>query len=333
MATGIVSVACQLLELRLPAQALFFLNGLLFYPALWILSALRLIRHPRAFAADFGDHRRGVGFFTWVAGTCVLGTQCLLVHPLPRLAFALWVAGVALWLLVTYGVLVALTVKRSKPSLAEGLDGGWLTAVVAVQSVSILSAELALQQSPASQALLFFALATWLSGGMLYMWLISLILYRWVFVELEPDDLTPSYWINMGAAAISTLAGSLLVVAAPSFPLLLDLRPFLRGLTLLFWSTATWWIPLLVLLGIWRHVVRRFPLRYSPLYWAAVFPLGMYTACSVQLSRALDLPFLMDLPRAFVFVALVAWALAFAGLCRAVLRALTKPEEPPRPNP
>lgn len=33
-----------------------------------------------------------------------------------------------------------------------------------------------------------------------------------------------------------------------------------------------------------------------------------------QLSRALDLPFLMAIPRAFIYVALLAWLATFAGL-------------------
>ena len=61
---------------------------------------------------------------------------------------------------------------------------------------------------------------------------------------MSPSDLAPPYWINMGAVAISTLAGSLLVAAAPQSPLLTELLPFLKGLTLLFWATATWWIPM-----------------------------------------------------------------------------------------
>jgi hypothetical protein len=51
----------------------------------------------------------------------------------------------------------------------------------------------------------------------------------------------------MGAVAISTLAGTLLVSNAPQLPLLTTLFPFLLGLTLLFWATATWsryWLPL-----------------------------------------------------------------------------------------
>ena len=45
----------------------------------------------------------------------------------------------------------------------------------------------------------------WLWGGMLYIWMISLIFYRYTFFPFQPGDLTPPYWINMGAMAISTL--------------------------------------------------------------------------------------------------------------------------------
>ena len=93
------------------------------------------------------------------------------------------------------------------------------------------------------------------------------------------------------------------------------------GLTLLFWATATWWIPMLVILGVWRHVYRRYPLRYDPLYWGAVFPLGMYTVCTYRLVRAVEVPFLAIVPQVFVFIALGAWLLTFGGLLRSVWRA------------
>ena len=319
MATGIVSIAAQLLAVPVIAGLLFGLN-LLFYPVLVVLTCIRIARYRDRVLADLLDHGRSVGFFTIVAGTCVLGSQFVIVAGLWRPAAFLWAVGIVLWGVITYGVLALLTVKAHKPPMPEGLSGGWLVTVVAAQSVSVLGTQLATGFGSREPLVLFFSLMLWLGGGMLYIWIISLIFFRYTFFVMEPSDLGPPYWINMGAVAISTLAGALLVAAASGSPLLRELAPFLKGMTLLFWATATWWIPMLVILGIWRHLIRRFPLRYDPLYWGLVFPLGMYTASTFRLGQIVDVPALMAIPRLFIWVALLAWTVTLVGLIRDLFR-------------
>ena len=45
---------------------------------------------------------------------------------------------------------------------------------------------------------------------MLYLWIIGLISIGYMFFRFSPEDLMPPYSIDMGAVAISTLAGALL---------------------------------------------------------------------------------------------------------------------------
>ncbi len=322
MATGIVSIAAHLLGMSFVAVALFWLN-IIVYLVLWFLNVLRVIWFAGNFFSDMVDHKRGPGFFTSIAGSCVLGSQFVLISGNYGVATFLWAIGIILWVSLTYTIFTAFTIKENKPTLGEGITGAWLLAVVSTQSIAILSALIASHlEQPYKLRVNFFALSMWLWGGMLYIWMISLIFYRYTFFKFSPGDLTPPYWINMGAMAISTLAGSLLIANAPDAPFLRSLLPFLKGFTIFFWATGTWWIPMLFILAMWRYVYKRFPLRYDPLYWGAIFPLGMYTACTFQMSRAMELEFLQVIPRYFIYVALLAWLAAFTGLVYKLVRYL-----------
>jgi tellurite resistance protein TehA-like permease len=95
------------------------------------------------------------------------------------------------------------------------------------------------------------------------------------------------------------------------------MRPFIDGVTLIMWAWATWWIPLLLLFGIWKHGVWRVPLAYTPMLWSLVFPLGMYALASLRLSLAADFPPLRAISYSMVWVALAAWVATAAGLVTA----------------
>ncbi|MDE3029093.1 MAG: tellurite resistance/C4-dicarboxylate transporter family protein [Paracoccaceae bacterium] len=320
MATGIVALAVNQVGLSWLAWALFGI-ACLAYIVLWWLLLLRIWRFPRRFFNDLIDHLRGPGFFTTVAAAAIVGSGFVILADWLVFGIVFWFLTVALWLFLTYTIFTAFTVKEVKPTLNRGINGGWLLAVVATQSVAVLAAHLAAHiGQPQRLDLNFIALSMWLWGGMLYIWMMSLIFYRYTFFPFAPGDLSPPYWINMGAMAISTLAGSTLIVNSSDAWFLHSIAPFMKGFTIFYWATGTWWIPMLLILGVWRHIYKRFPLAYDPLYWGAVFPLGMYAVATHWMARALQFGFLEPIATLFVYVALAAWTVAAFGWAFTILR-------------
>jgi len=320
MATGIVSIASDLLGMPRIALALFYVNIGCFF-TLWLLTGLRALIYRDRMLFDLTAHGRSFGYFTLVAGTSVLGVQVFTLTGSSRIALWLWALAGLLWLVVTYAVFIAVITAKHKPGLGAGLSGIWLIAAVATQSVCGLGALIASRFQAQAEILLFLCLVLFLMGCMLYLLIIALIFYRLCFVSLAPQEMTPPYWINMGATAITTHAGATLMLHAGGSMLLTDLLPYLKGFTLFFWAAGTWWIPLLVALAVWTYGIRRVPMTYNPQFWGAVFPMGMYTASTYQLAKALGADFLLVIPKVSVYVALAAWTLAFVGLLRQLTRA------------
>lgn len=313
MATGALSIGTFLLKMELISKLLLYVN-IIAYLTLWLFTLIRLICYFPRVLSDLTSHTMGPGFFTLVAGTAVFGSQLIIVANQYSIAIYLWALAIFLWLVIMYTFFSAVTVRKNKPSIAEGINGAWLIAAVATQSISILGTLLSSYIKGGQEILLFFTLCMYFLGCMLYLNIITLIFYRFTFVKLKFSALTPPYWINMGAVAITTLAGSTLILHSKFFSLLGEITPFLKGFTLFFWITGTWWIPLLFILMIWRHFYHRYPFSYDPQFWGMSFPLAMYTTSTFQLSKALGVPFLTVIPRFLVYIAMGAWVLVFLGL-------------------
>lgn len=319
MATGIISNAFYFENRTAIADALFAVN-LIAFPALAILTLLRLARFFPRLWSDLINPRLVFAFFTIVAACDVLGIQFdLRGHG--AIALALWLFALALWFVLIYlsfGVLTFLNTAHN----ANVVHGGWLIAIVGTQSLVILGTRLAPAMPNAGASVFVLIHMLWGVGLALYGIFITLFAHRVFFFDVEPNDITPLLWVVMGAAAISTNAGSTLILTDSAIPFLQSMRPFIDGMTLIMWAWATWWIPLLLLFGIWKHGVCRVPISYTPTFWSLVFPLGMYALASLRLSLAADFSPLRTISLAFVWIALAAWCVTAVGLVVALWRSM-----------
>lgn len=324
MATGIISNTLFLQGYRLLSDGLFAIN-LVAYPWLLALTGVRIVRHRGRLWRDLIDPRLVFGFFTIVAGSDVFGVG-LDLRGYGLAAAGLWVLALALWVLLIYFSFAVLTFVNTAQG-ANVVHGGWLIAIVGTQSLVVLGARIIPDQATSAAVLFVLIHMLWGVGLGLYAIFVTLFCYRIFFFKVGPEDVTPLLWVVMGAAAISTNAGSTLILTETGVPFLQSMRPFIDGVTLCMWMWATWWIPLLVLFGVWKHVVRRTPLIYTPMLWSLVFPLGMYALASLKLGLAAEFAPLRHIAEGMVWVAVAVWSITALGFLATVARSVVaRPE-------
>jgi len=253
-------------------------------------------------------------FFTLVAAADVLGLQ-LHLRGHDHVALVLWLVALSAWLVLGYFSFAVLTFDEGQTG-ADVVHGGWLIAIVGTESLVLLGAPLAHAFGSVEDTIFVAVYALWGVGIVFYGVFVTLFAYRIFFLQVDAAEMNPLFWVVMGAAAIATNAGSTLILTRPDLPFLVAMRPFVNGTTLILWAWATWWIPLLVIFGVWRHLVRRHPLVYTPMYWSLVFPLGMYAVATYRLSLASDFHPIQLFSRVMVWVALAAWTATMVGLLR-----------------
>lgn len=322
MATGIVSTGLWFEGRPLLSQILFGVN-VCGFPVVVLATLIRAVRFGQSLWADLSNPRTTFLAFTFVAACNVLGVQCAL-RSLYSAAWLLWYAGLIAWVALCYISLSALIFSADR-SLADTLNAGWLVAIVGTQSVAILGLTLAPLAKTMERVLLITAFGLWGIGIAWYGVFITLIMLRLFFYRIDPPEMLPPYWIVLGATAISSLAGTLLAASSSEAPFLSAVKPLTEGASLLLWAWSTWWLPMLVVLGVWRHGVRKDPLRYHPSFWSLVFPLGMYAVCTYRLSDMAKLPELKAIPAVEIWIALAAWFIVAIGLARAGCRVLFPP--------
>lgn len=323
MATGALSLSCWYLGLPIAAEVLIYFN-IFIYVILLLLNIMRFTLNTGAFLQDLGDHSKGPGFFTLIAGTEVLGSQLVVIKGLYVWGFLFWSVAFFLWMVLMYSFFTIIIVKKVKPVIEEAVNGGWLLAVVSTQSIAVLGTLISSGMGEFSEIILFISLCHFLLGCMLYLNIIAFIFYRLMFLKVEAMSLAPPYWINMGALAITTLAGSVLMIYGMESSLVRELEVFIKGFTLFYWVLGTWWIPLLVTLGVWRHIMNHYPFTYDPQMWGMAFPIAMYTVGTTKLSIALETEFLMVIPYITIFAAIGVWLSILAGMVFSLVRRQLK---------
>ncbi|MCV7441555.1 tellurite resistance/C4-dicarboxylate transporter family protein [Mycobacterium paraense] len=299
MATGILSIAARDHRYFAISDALGVLATLA------LLALVVVVVATRALASwDLRDPDVTLRLFTFVAACAVLDSRLashrIVLQVLGAVALAAWLA------------LLALTARNMSASpwaaLRDRAHGAWELASVGTSGLAIVAAVAARHE----RRWLWVAAPVWVAALCIYALMTWLILWRAVSERQDRDGFEPDSWILMGGLAIATLAGDSIHALAPAW-----LAGPVLAVTVVTWVAATLWIPPLILFGLRRISRRPTMLRFAGVWWALVFPLGMYSAASYAMVAGIHQNALLTVSLVFFWDALAAWLIVvIAGLLR-----------------
>jgi tellurite resistance protein TehA-like permease len=321
MASGIVSVGLANLGFEVLAELLYYF-AVFIWLSLLVLSTARAVVHFSAVRVDLLNPRMVFSYFTLVAATAIVGLLWH-AHGHVQLAILCWWIAFLSWsalLYLSFSVLTFLTHEHN----VNIVHGGWLISIVGTQSLVLLGARIAPELGPYSSFMMIEIHMLWGLGLAFYGIFVTLFCYRIFFLTLKPDQVSPLLWVVMGAAAICANAGTSLLTGNPGLPFLVAQRPFIEGISMMIWAWATWWIPMLVLFFVWKHLIHKLPLRYEPILWSFVFPLGMYAVASGRLGLAAEFSPLEWISKVMVWIAFAAWCFTLIGFLHQMVRTLRR---------
>lgn len=330
MASGIISVGLELEGSHALSAALLVVCTVS-YTVILVLSLVRLVRFREDMRRDFMDPGRAFGFFTFIAGTNVLGVR-LGMSGWPAATALLLVVAVLAWVVLGYIVPWTAVLGRDERPVVKDANGTWFIWCVASQSVAVAAASVEPLSGTHWRAVLaLVAVVAWSVGLILYAAVGIFVSLRLMTYPIRPEDLRPQYFVAMGAMAISVLAGARIVEMAGA-PMVDATRGLVAGSSVVFWSFASWLLPVLVAAGWWRHVIHRVPLAFEPGLWSVIFPLGMYAVAGIYLGRTEHLPIVAVIGRAGLWVAVAAFLATFAGMLWHLWATLVRPGLRHRPR-
>ena len=303
MATGILSIAASKHHYGWISGAL----GVLATTALLVLVSWVIVRAMiRKVSWDLTDPDVTLGLFTFVAACAVLDSR-LASHR--AVVWTLGVIALSSWL-----VLIVLTARNmtalSWTALRDRAHGAWELASVGTSGLAIVAAQVA--RHPPDRWWLWVAVPVWVAALCVYGLMTWLILWRTVVERHDLDGFEPDTWILMGGLAIATLAGdhihSLIHCLAPAW-----LAGTVVVVTVATWAGATLWIPPLIHFGLHRISQRPETLHFAGVWWAFVFPLGMYSVATFTMAGEIGQRTLITVSLVFFWDALAAWLIVVVG--------------------
>lgn len=288
----------------------FFITSLAIFLSVTVFKVMRMALFYRDVLNELLNPEKTLYFFTIVGAVNLVGICFSRVFHFYTTAHIFWYVAIGLWLgisLASFSILF-LHQKSTDRKIEDVLHGGWFFATVGTQSTALLGVIVAERAISHVIFIQVFSFALWSVGASLYLIFMALIFLRFMFFRFDSTTVLSPYWMNIGAAAVTAITGIVLhqYIQAAGGPFA-DFLPFLKGISLLFWSFGLWWIPFLIILAMRKLACSGEGLVFTVGYWDIVFALSLYAGSTMHMSGLFEGCYLVVISIGFSITCFTLW--------------------------
>lgn len=288
----------------------FFVASLVIFLAVVVFKATRSVLFYKNVLHDMLDPEKNLYSFTVVGAVNLIGACLSKFFHVYTTATIFWYVAISLWLgisLSTFSILF-LYKKSTDRNLENIFHGGWFFVTIGTQSTALLGITVAEHTVHAVPCIQLFSFALWSIGACLYLILMAFTILRMVFYKFERHVALSPYWMIVAAAALTALTGATMYqhISITGGPFM-DFLPFIKGISLFFWSFGLWWLPYLVILAIRKLAYSDEGLLFTVGYWEVSFTLGLCAVSTFSLFSLFKGQFLITFSACFSMASVIFW--------------------------
>jgi tellurite resistance protein TehA-like permease len=265
----------------------FFIAGLSIFLFVLVFRITRILLFYKDSLNELFNPEKNLYSFTIVGVISLVGVCLSKVFHLYTAANIFWYVAISFWLIISLFSFSILFLHRKfeDRKIEDILHGGWFFAIVGTQSTAFLGITVAEHSGQNATGIQLFSFALWSVGASLYLVFVVLIVLRLVFYQFSCSTAVSPYWMNIGAAALTALTGTALYqyIHSTGGPFI-DFLPFLKGISLFFWSFGLWWLPFLVILAMRKQAYSTEGFTFTVGYWEVALALGLYAKSTIQMT-------------------------------------------------
>ena len=288
----------------------FFIASLVIFLSVAVFKVTQTVLFNKNTLSELLNPEKTLNLFTIVVAINFAGVCFSKVFHLHTTANIFWYVAISFWLaisLFSFSILF-LYHKSEERKIEEVFHGGWFFATVGTQSTAFLGIIVAEHAIRHVLFIQLFSFALWSIGSSLYLIFMVLIIMRLIFYQFRSNTALSPYWMNAGATALTALTGATLYqyIHTAGGPFV-DFLPFLKGVSLFFWSVGLWWLPFLVVLAIRKQAYGDEGLVFTVGYWEIAFTLGLYANSTIQLVELFKGQYLDIVSMCFSIACIALW--------------------------